>query len=349
MAPNSNDATGVLQETDDDVSSNQVLQQITKSEKSKLIIVWSNVMYFVILHVGALYGLWLLLTSAQIWTCLWVFAMYEFGEICITAGVHRLWSHRSYKAKWPLRLFHTMGQTLAFQDAVVDWARDHRVHHKYSETDADPHNAKRGFFFSHMGWLMCRKSKQVKEKGKEPDISDLYADPILRYQKKYYMLFMPLMCFAFPTVVPLYFWNESLKTAFFVNIFRYIFSLHATWLVNSAAHLYGEKPYNKHINPAENLAVSLIVNGERWHNYHHTFPWDYKAGEFGRYGTNLTTVFINAMAKIGLAYDLKFVPEDVVKRRVHKTGDGSHAVWGWGDKDQTVEEISKTIVAYNQS
>jgi fatty-acid desaturase len=68
---------------------------------------------------------------------------------------------------------------------VLVWARDHRVHHKYSETDADPHNAKRGFFFSHIGWLLCRKHPEVKKKGKKIDISDLENDPVLAFQKKY--------------------------------------------------------------------------------------------------------------------------------------------------------------------
>lgn len=131
------------------------------------------------------------------------------------------------------------------QDPVVDWSRDHRVHHKYSETEADPHNAKRGFFFSHMGWLMCRKSEELKQKGKDIDMSDLYADPILRCQKKYYYFFMPIMCFLIPTVIPMFAWNETFTNAFNINIFRYVFSLHATWLVNSIAHLYGNKPYDK--------------------------------------------------------------------------------------------------------
>lgn len=71
-----------------------------------------------------------------------------------------------------------------FQDSALDWARDHRMHHKYSETDADPHNATRGFFFSHIGWLLVRKHPELKRKGKGLDLSDLYADPILRFQKK---------------------------------------------------------------------------------------------------------------------------------------------------------------------
>lgn len=82
------------------------------------------------------------------------------------------------------RLSDITNQSGLPQDSALDWARDHRMHHKYSETDADPHNATRGFFFSHIGWLLVRKHPDLKEKGKGLDLSDLYADPILRFQKK---------------------------------------------------------------------------------------------------------------------------------------------------------------------
>ena len=70
------------------------------------------------------------------------------------------------------------------QNDIIEWARDHRVHHKYSETDADPHNAKRGFFFAHIGWLMVRKHPDVKVKGKDLNYDDLYKDPVLIVQRK---------------------------------------------------------------------------------------------------------------------------------------------------------------------
>lgn len=88
--------------------------------------------------------------------------------------------------------------------------------------------------------------------------------------------------------------------------------------------------------------------GEGWHNYHHTFPWDYKTSEFGRYTTNLTTMFIDFMAKIGLAYDLKTASEEVVKNRVLRTGDGSHEIWGWGDSDQPKDDINNAIITYKE-
>ena len=74
---------------------------------------------------------------------------------------------------------------LLLQNDIYEWSRDHRVHHKFSETDADPHNARRGFFFAHVGWLLCKKHPQVKERGKTVDMSDLLQDPIVVYQRKY--------------------------------------------------------------------------------------------------------------------------------------------------------------------
>lgn len=87
--------------------------------------------------------------------------------------------------------------------------------------------------------------------------------------------------------------------------------------------------------------MSVITLGEGWHNYHHTFPWDYKASELGNYGFNLTTGFIDFFAKIGWAYDLKTVSLDMVRKRALRTGDGSHKeqeLWGWDDKDMPKEE-----------
>lgn len=103
----------------------------------------------------------------------------------VTCGAHRLWAHRTYKAKLPLRLFLMICQTTMLQNDIHEWVRDHRVHHKFTDTDADPHNSRRGFFFSHIGWLMLRKHKDVFEKGKTVDMSDIDADPIVTFQRKY--------------------------------------------------------------------------------------------------------------------------------------------------------------------
>ncbi|XP_015794510.1 stearoyl-CoA desaturase 5 [Tetranychus urticae] len=290
----------------------------------KVQIVWRNVVLFIALHIAALYGLKLIFTAAAWQTTFFAFLLYICGGLGITAGAHRLWSHRSYKAKWPLRVILSIFNSLAFQNHIYEWSRDHRVHHTYSETDADPHNATRGFFFAHMGWLLCRKHPEVIRKGANIDCSDILADPIVRFQKKNYLKLVFIFCFLLPTIIPRIFWGESLWNAYFIcAAFRYCFLLHVTWLINSAAHLWGQHPYDKHINPAENLSVCLTAIGEGFHNYHHTFPYDYSASELGtRY--NLTTVFIDAMASIGWAYDRKRVSPSVLKQRIERTGDGSH-------------------------
>ena len=317
-------------------------------EKYQRRIVWRNVIVFTYLHLGAFYGVYLIFTSAKLMTTAFAFLLYLMSGLGITAGAHRLWAHKAYKVKWPLEVLLMIFNTMAFQDAAVDWARDHRLHHKYSETNADPHNATRGFFFAHVGWLLCRKHPDIKEKGKGIDMNDLKNNPILAFQKRHYKVLMPLLCFVMPTVVPVLCWNETWSNAYFVpTILRYVFTLNATWLVNSAAHLFGNKPYDKFINPSENKGVALTAFGEGWHNYHHVFPWDYKTAELGNYRFNITTAFIDFFAKIGLAYDLKMVPTDMVQKRVKRTGDGSHEVWGWGDTDQTQEDRDQTVVMHS--
>lgn len=139
-----------------------------------------------------------------------------------------------------------IAQTTAHQDSIYVWSRDHRVHHKYTDTDADPYNAKRGFFFSHVGWLMVKKHPDVIEKGKCIDMSDMRADPIVMFQKKFFIPLMIIFCFFLPTYIPVYFWSESVSTAWYVAaMFRYAAGLNGTWCVNSVAHIWGMKPYEK--------------------------------------------------------------------------------------------------------
>lgn len=112
-----------------------------------------------------------------------VFAI--IGSYGISSGAHRLWCHKSYKANMKMKIMLLFFQTIAFQNCVIEWVRDHRVHHKFSDTNADPHNASRGFFFSHMGWLMCKKHPDVKKYGAKIDMSDLESEKILKFQEKW--------------------------------------------------------------------------------------------------------------------------------------------------------------------
>ncbi|KYM91392.1 Acyl-CoA Delta(11) desaturase [Atta colombica] len=260
---------------------------------------------------------------AKYWSILWFVALGTAAMIGVTAGTHRLWSHRSYKAKWPMRLILMIFQTIAFQDTIYQWARDHRVHHKFTDTDADPYNARRGFFFSHIGWLLIRKHPDIVIKGATIDCSDLMQDPLVMFQKKWYRYLMPLCAFIIPMLVPWWAWNENLWYSWHLTICRYCITLNITWLVNSVAHKWGMKPYDKSLSSTENIGVSLLTCGEGWHNYHHAFPWDYKMAEIGNYKFNLAKTFIDFFAYIGLAYDLKTVSVDVIKKRVLRCGEST--------------------------
>lgn len=302
--------------------------EVEETKAVPMVVVWRNVVWFLGLHMMALYGLFLLPMS-QWKTIIFTTIIYYMSAFGITAGAHRLWSHKTYRAKLPLRILLAFCNSMAFQNDIIEWSRDHRLHHKFSETDADPHNAKRGFFFSHCGWLMVRKHPQVKEKGKFLDISDLLSDPVCMFQRKYYLLSVFLSCFFLPTFIPWWFWGESLWKAYMVcGVFRYTAVLNFTWCVNSVAHLWGNKPYDHRINPVQNLGVTLGAAGEGYHNYHHTFPSDYSASEFA-WKLNPTTAFIDCMAFIGLATNRKKMDVDLVERRKLKTGDGSDGFNLW--------------------
>ncbi|XP_072400192.1 acyl-CoA Delta-9 desaturase-like isoform X2 [Diabrotica undecimpunctata] len=339
----------------------QIKQSVPrKAPKYKWEIVWRNVLAFVLLHGVGTYGIYcMLLGRVKIFTIAFNILFAVFAGLGVTAGAHRLWAHRTYKAKFPLRLLLAFFHTAALQNDIHEWVRDHRVHHKFTDTDADPHNASRGFFFSHIGWLMLRKHKDVLEKGKTVDMSDVEADPVVMFQKKYYVFLVTMLTFLIPAHIPWYCWKENYLLAWYMCIFRYALSLNVTWLVNSAAHIWGTKPYDNTIGPTENKYVSALGFGEGWHNYHHTFPWDYKAAELGDYKLNYTTAVLDFMSRIGQAYDLKTASMEMVKKRVARTGDGSwtngkvegesnkdhhhhtheECVWGWGDKDMDEEEI----------
>ncbi|KAF7247356.1 Acyl-CoA desaturase [Varanus komodoensis] len=315
------EAEGPEREMTDDLFDESYREK--EGPKPAKIYVWRNIILMSLLHLSAVYAVFTI-PSAKVLTLLWVLLCFTLSGLGITAGAHRLWSHRSYKASLPLRIFLAIINSMAFQNDIYEWARDHRVHHKFSETDADPHNASRGFFFSHIGWLLVRKHPDVIEKGQLLDLSDLKADKVVMFQRRHYKASVVIMCFLVPPLVPWYFWGESYFNSFLLAaILRYTLILNATWLVNSAAHMYGYRPYDKTINPRENPFVVFGALGEGFHNFHHTFPFDYSASEFGL-RWNFTTGFINLMCYLGLASDCKKVSKEVVLARRIRTGDGSH-------------------------
>jgi len=284
---------------------------------------WPMGIYITLVHFVAAIGMTHVLDSDPK-TILFSFVLWWGSGLGITAGVHRLWSHRSYEANFMARFFLMLMNSIANQGSIYHWARDHRVHHKYSETSADPHNATRGFFFAHIGWLYVKKHEDIVKAGRELNFDDLKRDPIVMFQKKLDPWFALYMCYVMPAQVASYLWGEDFWNAFFVaGGLRYCIVLHFTWLVNSAAHLYGDHPYDPLSYPAENPIVSLCAVGEGWHNWHHKYPYDYAASEHGWTSQfNPTKMFIDTLAYLG-----------AVKGRKRATG-----AWAMGMKRRKREE-----------
>ncbi|KAJ6216726.1 hypothetical protein RDWZM_007883 [Blomia tropicalis] len=296
----------------------------TKHEEYKSQIVWRNVFTMSLLHILGTYG-WIAALQYGKWqSFFWLYFIGHIGGLGVQCGAHRLWTHRAYKAHWTFRVLLMIMHTIALQDDLYHWVRDHRIHHKYSETDADPHNSRRGFFFAHVGWLMVRKHPLVKVKGAQQDLSDLWNDPVVRFQRRFYIPLVLLFWGCMPVLVMVYGWNESWWIAIFGNFFRYVVSLHQAWFVNSSAHLSGHQFYDRSLQPRENYFVTYLAMGEGYHNYHHAFPWDYSASEHGwKDCFNLGTAFIDAGGALGLVWDRKVVDRKIIESRIERTGDRS--------------------------
>ncbi|XP_059474134.1 acyl-CoA Delta(11) desaturase-like [Neocloeon triangulifer] len=328
MSPNKEDL-GVFEEKGfvvDDASQKKV-SNLFKMDESEVDygqpIKWFNIFALSSVHILAIYGLIVGITHIKLVTVLFNLG---YGFLCIfgiTSGVHRLWAHRSYKANVPLRVILMLCYACAGQNKIYTWVRDHRVHHKFSETPADPHNSKRGLFFSHMGWLMKKKHPLCLQQGKKIDMSDIENDEIVQFYDDNFEMMKGMFCFVIPTLIIRKYLGEPWWIAILSNLVRYIISLNGTWVVNSLAHVIGNHPYDVNIGPTDNVFAASLSFGEGWHNYHHTFPYDYRTSEFGLHKFNVPTMFIDFFAWIGWAYDRKSVSVDMALRQAKKKGDGS--------------------------
>lgn len=273
-----------------------------------------NVIAISIFHIITFYSIIMIPMQLTWKSIVWCILMTQLSGFGVTGGVHRLWTHRSYSAKPILRFILSICYSMAGQNTIYDWVRDHRVHHKYSDTDADPHNIKEGLFFSHVGWLMKTKHPEVIKKGKLIDMSDITNDPIVVWHTKHFTMLKIYFCFIIPTLIPMIFWKESFYLSLMSQVFiRYPVVLNATWSVNSFAHFWGTKPYNDKIFPSENKIVSFFAMGEGWHNYHHVFPNDYKTAELGDYSLNTTTMLLDFFKYCGWAYNMKEPSKNLIE------------------------------------
>lgn len=237
----------------------------------------------------------------SVWEWLWFFILLTFCEMSITAGYHRLWSHRAYKAHPLLKFIYALGGACALQNHCITWASDHRRHHLHVDDDEkDPYSAGLGFWYSHFGW-MIRDYNATRED--LSNVKDLLDEPILVWQRKYYLPLTLFMNIGLPVLLG---WLHGDVWGMFLlaGFLRLVLSQHFTYLINSAAHMWGKRQYSPQQTARDNWFIALFTFGEGYHNYHHTFAWDYRNG-IKWYHYDPTKWLIKFCSWCGLARDLR--------------------------------------------
>jgi stearoyl-CoA desaturase (delta-9 desaturase) len=229
---------------------------------------WSITVVLLVLHIGALAGLlmfsWKALAVA-------VFLYWMATGLGISMGYHRLHTHRSYKLPRFLEYFFAICGTLTLEGGPIFWVATHRIHHQFSDKPGDPHSPRDGAWWSHVGWLLVGESKHNNTKLMAKYAPDLARDSFYVWLNNYHwitVLVLAAILFAIGGL-PLMLWGTCV---------RIVFGMHATWLVNSATHMWGGRRFNTHDDSRNNWWVALITFGEGWHNNHHAHPTSARHG-----------------------------------------------------------------------
>jgi stearoyl-CoA desaturase (delta-9 desaturase) len=271
------------------------------SEQKSLPLDWINIVFLSGVHFLALAGLavylpvhgmtWSAAIIGIVTTTLTIFS--------ISAGYHRLFSHRTYTAHPALSMTLLCIGAGAFQNTVLAWAADHRRHHARTDTDLDPYSAARGFWHSHIGWVLRKADPTVKP----APIKDLERDALCTFQHRHY----PLLATTFGIVLPvlLGLLCGDVWGGFIMGVaVRLMVSYHATFSINSVAHWIGSQPYSDDSSARDSFVTALISMGEGYHNFHHTFPSDYRNG-VRPHQWDPTKWMLNLFAALGLARKLR--------------------------------------------
>ena len=247
-----------------------------------------------------------------------VFTFFMFATgTGITGGYHRLWSHKAYTASAPVRLFYAYWGACATQNTILKWAADHRRHHKYVDINGrDPYSANRGFWYSHIGWIL----KNYQGEADLSNVKDLKKDRIIMFQARHYLTLVIFSNIIVPIIIgALYHHYTGLSNMWGVlilaGVFRFVLNHHFTFFINSACHIFGRQPYSDKDTSRDNWFLALFTYGEGYHNYHHTFQTDYRNG-IRWYHYDPTKWVTKALSWVGLTSKLKQMPDSQIEKQM---------------------------------
>ncbi len=219
------------------------------------------------------------------------------GSLGVGLGWHRLLTHRSFKApKW-LEYVLSILATMSMQDSPNKWIATHRMHHKYVDTDLDPHSARSGFWWPQLGWVVWGKAQDHDEATLQKYIPDLLKDPVHRMISRFYVV--PIVLSAV-----LLFALGGWQFVVWGVAARVVFGWHTTWFVNSLSHIYGKRPHETGDLSTNNWFVAILTFGEGWHNNHHAFPTSARHG-LSWYQFDMNWITIRILEKLGWAKNIK--------------------------------------------
>lgn len=234
--------------------------------------------------------------------------LYATG-ISITAGYHRYFSHKSYKAHPVIEAILVFFGSMTAQGSILRWSFDHRLHHAKVDTDNDPYSIKKGFWYAHCLWIL-EKPRQIESRL----VADLERKKMVMFQHRHYP-FMLVASNALATLFVGWLLNDYVG-AFVISLWLRIFFLHHfTWFINSLAHTWGDKPFCTEQTAVDNFIISLLTFGEGYHNYHHTYANDYRNG-IRWYHFDPTKWLIWTLNKLGFTQDLKRMDPLTIKKRM---------------------------------
>lgn len=230
---------------------------------------------------------------------------YFITGMSITAGYHRLLSHRTYQANSFVKLMYLLFGAATFQNSALKWCSDHRIHHNHVDGEKDPYNINKGFWYAHIGWIFYQEKV---ENPKYP--KDLLNDKLVMWQHRNYLWLCVAMGFILPAVIG-HFLGSALGGFALAGVARVVFVHHCTFFINSLCHMVGTRPYTDTNTARDSAVMALLSYGEGYHNYHHFFPTDYRNG-IRWFHFDPTKWLIKTLSFVGWTKNLKQVPEKLI-------------------------------------